>query len=164
MIFLPFSPWGRRSAWINVRQALALISGIHLLIVSLAIAPSPVRAEPQPDRPLTNGIYFYGQSSQAGVIGQEYFIFQVQGDEVKGAFFLPQSEFYCASGKLLPHQLALSVRDPYGEDPPSAVNIALIPKTPVAGSPSANLELTLKGYQAIAPIGAAERAILAACL
>lgn len=131
--------------------------------VDFTAPPSLSLAQQIHSKPLADGVHFYGQSAQAGVIGQEYFIFQVQGDRLKGALFMPQSEFHCTTGTLSGQQLALLVEDPYGEEPPSPLAIALVPRSPLTRADQ-TLELTLAGYQAIADIGEQEKAILEACL
>lgn len=169
MFFITLMRWGQRLSPYLVGwgwAALSNLSGGILPAFSAALTPtSPTvsLAQQLPSPPLADGIYYYGQSSQPDVIGQEYFIFQVRGNQIKGALFMPRSEFYCTTGTLSRQELALQVQDPYGEDPPSEFAIALVPRSPLAqtGRP---LDVTLAGYQAITDIGENEQRILAACL
>lgn len=58
---------------------------------------------------LADGIYLYGQSSQPEQLGQEYMVFEVQGNRVIGAFYMPQSEFNCFQGNLESQQLNITL-------------------------------------------------------
>jgi hypothetical protein len=159
--WLPSLLLGLGGLWGMIRSP-----GIALLSAGFVNAMMPQDlsiAQQIPPASLPDGIYFYGQSSQANVIGQEYFIFQVQGEHIKGALFMPRSEFYCTTGTLSSQKLALLVADPYGEEPPSPLTIALVPRSPLARG-NQTLEMTLEGYQAITEIGDNERRILAECL
>lgn len=111
---------------------------------------------------LRQGIHFYGESTQPAVLGQEYFIFQVRGDEIKGAFFAYQSEFACTRGTVSSQAMNLVVQDPYGEQPDSRFSLALVPQSPLAQR-DGNVALTLEGLQEISTIGATEQWILEAC-
>lgn len=123
------------------------------------VAAVPVTAQ---NVPLREGIHFYGESAQPEVLGQEYFIFRVQGNQIKGAFFAYQSEFACTSGTVSGQDLDLVMQDPYGEQPDSRFSLKLVPQSPIAGR-DGNVSLTLEGLQEISNIGATERRILEAC-
>ncbi|WP_107669217.1 hypothetical protein [Cyanothece sp. BG0011] len=62
---------------------------------------------------LPNGTYLYGSSPQADEIGQEYMVFQVHQGEIKGALYMPHSEFNCFTGTFEGNQMRMSVVDPY---------------------------------------------------
>ena len=166
-MFSTFIQWGQRLPLL-LGGLLGAISafGIYILPVDSINFTMPQDfslARPLPSSRLPDGIYLYGQSSQPDVIGQEYFIFQVQGEQIKGALFMPRSEFYCTTGTLSSQKLALLVQDPYGEEPPSPFTIALVPRSPLAQG-NQNVEMTLEGYQEIREIGDNDRRILAECL
>ena len=82
---------------------------------------------PAPDKARTgleDGIYFYGQSSKADEIKQEYFVFEIRQSKVVGAFYLPRSAFYCFYGTSDRTQLNLIVVDSYdGSRSPYSVNL-----------------------------------------
>ncbi|MEB3160036.1 MAG: hypothetical protein VKL20_01105 [Synechocystis sp.] len=166
-MFSTFIPWGQRLPLL-LGSLLGVISGLGIAVLpvgsmNFTMPQDFSLARPLPPSRLPDGIYFYGQSPQPDVIGQEYFIFQVQGDQVKGALFMPRSEFYCTTGTLSSQKLALLVEDPYGEEPPSPLTIALVPRSPVAQG-NQTVEMTLEGYQEIREIGDNDRRILAECL
>ena len=58
---------------------------------------------------LRDGIYLYGQSDKPEQIGQEYMVFEVQGERVIGAFYMPHSEFNCFQGSLESQQLNVTL-------------------------------------------------------
>lgn len=68
----------------------------------LAVAPAG-RAS------LQNGTYLYGESSQPGKIQQEYFIFEVNNNQVVGAAYMPRSDFDCFYGNLSNSKLDLTI-------------------------------------------------------
>ncbi|MFM9264384.1 hypothetical protein [Tychonema sp. BBK16] len=73
---------------------------------------------------LKTGIYLYGQSAKPDQIKQEYFVFEVRQGKVVGAFYLPQSAFYCFYGNVDLTQLNLTVVDTYdGTTSPYSVNL-----------------------------------------
>jgi hypothetical protein len=75
-----------------------------------------VGALPQTNFLTRDGIYLYGQSSQANQLGQAYIIFQKQRDRVTGALYMPQSEFNCFRGTLdQSGELAMTVSAPSTE-------------------------------------------------
>ena len=82
---------------------------------------------PAPDKASTgleDGIYFYGQSSKADEIKQEYFVFEMWQSKVVGAFYLPRSAFYCFYGTSDRTQLNLIVVDSYdGSRSPYSVDL-----------------------------------------
>ena len=82
---------------------------------------------PAPDKASTglgDGIYFYGQSSKADEIKQEYFVFEMRQSKVVGAFYLPRSAFYCFYGTSDRTQLNLIVVDSYdGSRSPYSVDL-----------------------------------------
>ncbi|QUS61211.1 hypothetical protein [Synechocystis sp. PCC 7338] len=137
----------------------ALLSFVLVTLGNL-VAPIAVAAQ---NIPLRQGVHFYGESAQPGVVGQEYFIFQVRGNQLRGAFFAYYSEFACTHGTVSAQALDLVVEDPYGEQPPSRFALALVPRSPVARSGN-NIDLTLKGLKEISTVGTTEQDILAACL
>ena len=87
----------RASAHSNLRSAslvkqpkpLSKSTIVHL-ISSVPEAISEVR----------DGVYLYSQSQTPFEIGYEYLVFEVNGDEIIGASYLPYSEFVCFAGRL----------------------------------------------------------------
>ncbi|WP_373534796.1 hypothetical protein [Microcoleus sp.] len=91
----------------------------------VSISQSP--ANPQPDTAFTglaDGVYLYGQSNKPDEIKKEYFVFEMRQSKVIGAFYLPQSNFYCFYGNLDRTRLNLTVVDSYdGTSSPYSVNL-----------------------------------------
>lgn len=59
--------------------------------------------------PEVDGVYLYGQSPEPQQLGQEYMVFEVRQGKVRGAFYLPSSEFSCFQGTMQSGKLALMV-------------------------------------------------------
>jgi hypothetical protein len=128
------------------------------LVQSLAMAVTP-----KMNAVLADGIYFYGQSSQPEQLGKEYLIFQVKRDKVKGALFMPQSEYDCWQGSIDRQNLNLSIED--GEGNNYDYQIALDRTAPVAtNNNTSRNDISLRGYQSIAQIPATVKELLASCL
>ncbi len=164
-IHLPFFKDFRRSFAFSV--VTALFSG---MMASAIANPLPAEPSMQPnnlvaavDATLADGVYLYGESPKTGVIGKEYLIFRVQDNHVQGAFFMPRSEFACASGQIAAQKLSLMVSDPYGESPATPIDIAFVPRTPVAKN-APEIAITLEGLQPIQTISSAETELLRQCL
>ncbi|BFM38313.1 hypothetical protein [Synechocystis sp. LKSZ1] len=113
--------------------------------------------------PLQDGIYLYGQSAQAEQIGQEYFVFQLKNGSVKGALYLPRSEYNCVSGQINGTKMTLAIKDSY-ENTVYPYSITVLPPSPVAGPLTAGGQLRLEGYQRLAEVSDNDRRILQDCL
>ena len=108
------------------------------------VAETPAEAAGQ--RPsLSDGTYSYGEVPQSGVIGREYLVLQVEGNQAIGAIYLPRSEFNCFAGRVGARQLSLDIADDYtNEIYPHA--IALVPSSPLASSGTPSVQFDLQGY------------------
>jgi len=83
----------------------------------LAVAPAG-RAS------LKDGTYLYGESSQPGELQQEYFVFEVNDNQVVGAAYMPRSDFDCFYGNLSNKKLDLTIVSSYqAEAYPHSVNL-----------------------------------------
>ncbi|NJK48824.1 hypothetical protein HC931_12155 [Candidatus Gracilibacteria bacterium] len=113
--------------------------------------------------PLADGIYLYGQSTQAEQIGQEYIVFKVRQGKVIGAVYMPRSEFNCFSGAIESNHIKLSIVDPYdGTAYPH--QIALETLAPIASTGQLPREVGLEGYNQISRLSDNDRRILNVCL
>ena len=59
-----------------------------------------ISSVPEAISEIGDGVYLYGQSQMPFEIGYEYLVFEVNGDEIIGASYLPYSEFVCFAGRL----------------------------------------------------------------
>jgi hypothetical protein len=60
--------------------------------------------------PKQDGVYLYGQSPKPGEIGKGYIVFEQRQGRIKGALYMPNSEFSCFQGTLdNSGELAMSV-------------------------------------------------------
>jgi hypothetical protein len=118
-------------------------------------ADRPIAATP---KQLRDGIYLFGQTSKPNQIGQEYVVFEARGGKVRGAVYMPSSEFSCFYGTANNNQMDLLVLDPYDQST-SSYSIGLERNSLVAGKNSVGLQ----GYQPISKITANDKRILNAC-
>lgn len=114
------------------RQALGIISALTILTAgsfagtvlsqevptaqnpAFSATNSTLQQPNSSDSGLAAGTYLYGDSSQGGVVGRNYLIFQVTSDHrVVGASYAPYSSFDCFHGQERAMQLELIIRDSY---------------------------------------------------
>ena len=69
----------------------------------------------EPFIPPASGVYLYGQQPVADQPGVAYFVFESQGADVVGAFFMPASSFDCVQGQITHRQMTLTVKDSYSQ-------------------------------------------------
>lgn len=121
--------------------------------------------------PEVDGVYLYGQSPQPQQLGQEYMVFEVRRGKVRGAFYLPFSEFSCFSGTLQSGKLALVVASSPDSDNSSDVSADQDPQQVAAAAnnsydvPSADYpySVALQSYYQLATVSANDQQILKAC-
>jgi hypothetical protein len=116
----------------------------------------------EPNSPMSDGVYLYGQSPQAEQIGQEYVLFKVQQGKVIGAVYMPRSEFNCFFGSLDARQMNLSIVDPY-DNTVYPYAIALQDSSQVASDGKLPRDVGLEGYHRITKISDNDRRILNTC-
>lgn len=83
---------------------------LPLALVSISIQEQKAQAARQngttnDSRPLPNGVYLYGNSSQPNQLLHNYVVFEQQNGKVVGAFYSPQSDFTCFTGGMQKMQL-----------------------------------------------------------
>ncbi len=111
---------------------------------------------------LSNGTYLYGSSRQPDQIGQEYMVFQVHQGEVKGAVYMPHSEFSCFTGTFEGNQMRMSIIHPYdGTVQDYAVALQVPSKVASNGQWS---DIGLQGYHRLDGISRNDHKILNTCL
>jgi hypothetical protein len=165
-----------------VLTALALFIGIYPTAVvassdrqigSFTSAPKsiPVKiskkdsvANPKGKLPITDGIYLYGQSPESNRLGQEYMVFEMRQGKVKGAFYLPQSEFSCFQGTLTSGKLSVTVAaDADSEADTAQVAAAGTQTEDVYGDIPSSYAVGLQNYYQLTNISNNDRRILTAC-
>lgn len=120
---------------------------------------------PASDTSVADGIYLYGSSQKPEEIGQEYLVFEARQGKVRGAFYMPSSEYSCFSGKVGAQQINLTVQDPYDTTTYSH-SIALGEAASIAsadGRLPIEDSLQLQGYHPINKISANDQQMLNAC-
>ncbi len=117
----------------------------------------------EPPRPLADGVYLYGQSAEAGKIGSEYLVFEVNQGQVVGGFYMPRSSFDCFYGNVQADKLALTVVDSYEKTShPYAVALQSNGTVAMAGGRTV-VPMGLAGYHRIATLGPTDQQILTTC-
>ncbi|MEA5533548.1 hypothetical protein [Crocosphaera sp. XPORK-15E] len=122
----------------------------------------PLLAQTSSSHLPANQVYLYGRSPQPEEIGQEYMVFRIEKGEIKGAVYLPQSEFSCFSGTVKGGQMNLSIIDPY-DGSKYAYSIALEGSSPMASNAQLS-EINLEGYHRLNSISDNDHRILSTCL
>ena len=110
---------------------------------------------------LANGTYLYGTSRKPDEIGQDYMVFTVRQGEIKGAVYMPHSEFSCFTGTFENNQMRMSIIHPYyGTRNDYAVNL----KVPSTASTNGQwAEIGLQGYHRMNIISQNDQRILDTC-
>ena len=112
---------------------------------------------------LPDGTYLYGTSSEPEIIGQEYMVFQVEEGNVRGAFYMPRSEYNCFTGIFAGNELNMSVIDPYdGTEHPYSVSLEIASTSTVAGNGQWR-EIGLEGYHRLDNLSPVDQDILKTC-
>ena len=147
----------------------SLVSGLGILhgLPTLAAEKNLVRnsgqllAQTAREHRLPRGTYLYGTSPQSAQIGQEYMLFKVHQGEVKGAVYLPHSEFSCFTGTFVNNQMRMSIIHPYdGTRHDYAVNLRI---PTIADRNGQWAEIELEGYHRLDAISHNEQKILNTC-
>lgn len=128
-------------------------------------------ASPAPTNSMTNGVYLYGQSPKPEEIGKEYVVFEVRGDRVVGAVYMPRSEFSCFYGTTKAQQLNVSMVDPLGGETADSTPPEKQPSQRVAATGdyrgidqvSSPFSVKLQNYTRIANVSDNDKRILGMC-
>ena len=125
-------------------------------------------------RPIPDGVYLYGQSSQPEEIGKEYMVFEVRQNRVIGAVYMPNSEFNCFHGTVGSQKLDLMVANPMAEtadsSPPEKrptnefAAVGDFPRINDGPDPiSFPFSVSLQDYQRLARVSENDQRILGMC-
>lgn len=138
-------------------QAVELAKSHSVSSSQVAVAQGTVGYQTLPD-----GVYLYGQSSEAEQIGSSYMVFKVDDNQVVGAFYMPYSSFDCFQGEFQTDRLALNVVDSY-EQVVHPYEVALQNDSSVASSEETAVPVGLEGYHRIQSLSDNDQRILATC-
>lgn len=111
---------------------------------------------------LPNGVYLYGQATEPEQIGSAYMVFEVNQEQVVGAFYMPYSSFDCFRGEIQADRLALNVVDSY-EQTVNPYSVALESNGSVASTGETIAPVGLEGFHRLATLSDNDRRILATC-
>lgn len=125
------------------------------------VAPSLLTQ--QSPRSLEDGVYLYGQAPEPEQIGSAYMVFEVNQNEVIGAFYMMNSSFDCFRGEFQADRLSLNVVDSY-ERTIHPYSIALDTDSSVAQlDGEAIAPIGLEGFHRIEQLNELDRRILSVC-
>lgn len=126
----------------RIPQTVALLLGLGsltwALMPAMASESENLAAVPQ------GQTFLYGETAEANEPGQGYIVFQHQNDKIVGAFYYPQSEYSCFTGKM------------------NASTLKVL-SLPTAQDPISSFSLSMDELTAIPSIGPEELETLAAC-
>ncbi|WP_026100481.1 hypothetical protein [Fortiea contorta] len=160
---------------VGLLLTLGMISGSNQAVLSQEIKTLPASANhksaketanaPKANYPRQNGVYLYGQSSQPNQIGQGYIIFEKQQGTVKGALYMPSSEFSCFQGTLdKSGELAMTVRGlPDAGGPTQVATGSTLPRISEDELSTYAYSVALQDYHQLKSISANDRRILQMC-
>lgn len=128
--------------------------------LELADAHSPSTAVDH----LADGSYLYGQQPIPDQLATAYFVFELQGGSITGAFYMPSSSFDCVQGQIESEQILLSVTDSYSQET-SPYALSLDAQAAVVASQSSvvNAPPNISGFYPL-PMSDQSRELLAICL
>ncbi|MBE9180503.1 hypothetical protein IQ268_18230 [Oculatella sp. LEGE 06141] len=111
----------------------------------------------------SDGIYLYGQANQPDQLGSAYMVFEVNDNQVVGAFYMPQSSFDCFYGNLEANEMALTVVDSY-EQTAHPYSVALESTSDVADAGNPTLAPTgIEGFNRIDSVSDNDQRMLQTC-
>jgi hypothetical protein len=113
--------------------------------------------------PMPDGVYLFGQSPEPQQLGSAYLVFEVNQNQVVGAFYMPQSSFDCFQGEFQNERLALNIVNSY-EQTVYPYSLALDTDSAVAlAAGEAIAPVGLEGYHRIDAISDNDQRILGVC-
>ncbi len=120
---------------------------------------------PRANFPRQDGVYLYGQSLQPNQLGQGYIVFEKRQDMVKGALFMPRSEFSCFQGTLdKSGELAMTVMGSPDEGGLAQVSTNnRLPKINNDEPTNYAYSVALQDYHQLKSVSANDRRILQMC-
>jgi hypothetical protein len=120
---------------------------------------------PVSNLPQKDGVYLYGQSPKPNQIGQGYIIFEKSQAQVKGAMYMPNSEFSCFQGQVdRSGELAMTVNASPDETSSNQVATAnSIPKVNDDELSTYAYSVALQDYHQLKSISTNDKRILQMC-
>ncbi|MBD2198306.1 MULTISPECIES: hypothetical protein [Calothrix] len=126
---------------------------------------SGVRNLPVSNLPTEDGLYLYGQSPKPNQLGQGYIIFEKRQATVRGALYMPSSEFSCFQGTIdRSGELAMTVNaSPDGNNYHPVATTSTTPNINEDAFTSYPYSVALQDYHQLKSISANDRHILQMC-
>lgn len=108
------------------------------------------------------GTYLFGQVPEADQIGAGYMVFEVTGETIIGALYVPHSSFDCFQGQIQGNELAMMITQSYTQEVyPYA--IALTTDDAIASTGETLSPLSLEGFHQIATVSDNDIRMLETC-
>ena len=113
---------------------------------------------------LDDGTYLYGQVTEPNQVDSAYMVFDVKGQTIVGAFYMPHSSFDCFQGTIQPDELALTVHDSYSQETfPFAVALAPNDEAIAFEGTVVAPPMKIDGFQPLESLSENDQRILATC-
>jgi hypothetical protein len=126
-------------------------------------APSTQAPRPLDQASLADGVYLYGETPEPDQLGASYMVFEVNDNQVMGAFYMPRSSFDCFQGSLAGNQLDLTVINSYDQSAHAVVlNVESDSYIASAGNPIA-APARLNGLHNLETVSENDQRILQTC-
>lgn len=105
-----FDPvWWRRTSSFTL-ATIGIISLRHLWFIPSALSTTVLEfSQNNEPKKIVDGIYLFGDSQQAGQMGQQYMVIEIKGQIMTGGFYEPFSEFRCFTGRISATEMNLDV-------------------------------------------------------
>jgi hypothetical protein len=153
----------------------AAMPGAEALAQQDVLSPTSAPAAPQSDILQTvaiaqsispifpaQGTYLFGQAPEADQLGAGYMVFEVTGETIIGALYVPHSSFDCFQGQIQGNELAMMITQSYTQEVyPYA--IALTTADAIASTGEALSPLSLEGFHQITTVSDNDIRMLETC-
>ncbi|NEQ51123.1 MAG: hypothetical protein F6K11_13470 [Leptolyngbya sp. SIO3F4] len=140
-----------------IKSALVLLGATLLSSLSASVA----FADSLSHAPLADGVYLYGQQAIAAQPGSIYMVFEVNGRQTVGAFYMPSSSFDCFNGDISSTRLDLNVIDSY-EQTSHPYSLA-VSSEPILAAGQAGAGINISGFTHIDTLSELDERILETC-
>lgn len=113
---------------------------------------------------LDDGTYLYGQVTEPNQIDSAYMVFDVKGQTIVGAFYMPHSSFDCFQGTIQSDELALTIHDSYSQDT-FPFTVALVPNDEAIAFEGTAVAppMDIDGFQPLESLSDNDQRILSTC-
>ncbi len=133
-------------------------------IAEFSVQRSQAAPSNAPSNAPTDGMYLYGQASEAGQIGSTYIVFETRDAKMVGALYMPYSSFDCFYGSVEDTQLAMTVISSYDQEAyPYSIAIHRDSAVANASGFASDSNFNLEGFHQIDELDEMAQHVLGVC-